>query len=108
MSFESITEEYKVRNEITELSEYDIKLIKSIKKLRDGYSQELSKRRCIVFLKDPIVFSVFDKKIQEKATKKVENTIETDTIICQAIQMNGNQCKAKAKDGKFCGRHCKK
>ena len=36
------------------------------------------------------------------------STIETDTIICQAIQMNGNQCKAKAKDGKFCGRHCKK
>ena len=103
MSIETITEEYKNKNNLNELSEYDFKLINSIQKLREGYSNELSKRRCSIFLKEPIAVSVFDKK-----SNKIEKTIEEDTSICQAIQMNGNQCKAKAKDGKFCGRHCKK
>ena len=61
MSIESITEEYIIKNHISNLSEYDMKLIKSIQKLRSGYANELSKRKCSIYLKEPIVVSVFDK-----------------------------------------------
>ena len=109
MSLEAITQEYKTRNNTTQLTEYDFKLIKSIQKLREGYANELSKRKCSIFLKEPIVVSVFDKNTKEKESKKIEKKTKECVIICEAIQMNGNQCKAKAKPGeKFCGRHCKK
>ena len=110
MSIESVTEEYKVRNNLQHLSDYDIKLINSIKNLRECYSNELSKRKCSIFLKDPIVVSVFDKNTKEKESKKAETkNINSTSVICEAVQMNGKSCKAKAKPGeKFCGRHCKK
>ena len=107
MTIESITEEYKLRNNLTELTTYDVKLINSIKKLREGYENELSKRKCSIFLKEPIVVSVFDKNNKEKETSK--NNEKTCSSICQAIQMNGKACTAKTKDGStFCGRHIKK
>ena len=40
MSLEAITQEYKTRNNTTQLTEYDFKLIKSIQKLREGYANE--------------------------------------------------------------------
>ncbi len=112
MSIETITEEYKIRNGITaDLTDYDLKLIKSIKNLREGYANELSKRKCSIYLKEQMVVSVFDKNSKEKESKKAEtkSKMKTELTICEAVQMNGNPCKAKAKDGgKFCGRHCKK
>jgi len=104
MSIESITNEYKIRNGLDELSNYDNKLINAIFKLRNGYGEELKKRKCSVFLKEPIIVSVFDKK-----NKNEKNENKVNSIICEAVQMNGNNCKAKAKHGeKFCGRHSKK
>lgn len=109
MSIETITAEYKLRNKLTTLSEYDLKLIRSICKLREGYSIELSKRKCSIFLKEPPVESIFDKTNKEKETKKSDTKSSTTVSICEAIQMNGNKCKSKTKNGeKFCGRHCKK
>lgn len=109
MSIESITEEYKIKNGLVDLSDYDTKLIKSIKKLREGYANELSKRKCSVFLKEPVVVSVFDKTNKDKELKKTKTKTQVCGSICEAIQMNGNPCKAKSKPGnKFCGRHCKK
>ena len=110
MSVESITNEYKIRNKLDELSDYDIKLIKSIYNLRNGYAEELKKRKCSIFLKDPVIVSVFDKQNKEKNEKKEKKTKELAmVVICEAVQMNGNKCTAKAKSGeKFCGRHCKK
>ena len=109
MSYEIVENEYKIRNSKIELTDYDIKLIKSIVKLRLNYANELSKRKCSIFLKEPIITSVFDKTNEKKEKKKKENKIECDIIICEAIQMNGKKCTAKSKPGeKFCGRHCKK
>ena len=111
MSIESITQEYKMKNELDELSNYDNKLIKSIFNLRNNYADELKKRKCSVFLKDHIVTSVFDKQNKEKNDKKEKQNKEVAdcTTICEAVQMNGKNCKSKAKPGeKFCGRHCKK
>lgn len=111
ISIESITEEYKIRNAITDLSDYDFKLIKSIFKLKNDYANEISKRKSIIFLKEPIIVSVFDKSNIEKEKKKseIKTKIEVSTNICEAVQMNGKNCKSKAKSGeKFCGRHCKK
>ena len=109
MSIESITTEYKLKNNLTVLSDYDEKLIRSIQKLRNGYAEELSKRKCSVFLKEPVLVSVFDNKNTEKEIKKTKVKNTSAVNICEAIQMNGNRCKSKAKLGdKFCGRHCKK
>ena len=109
MSLETITEEYKLRNNIFNLSDYDTKLIKSIQKLRERYSSELSKRKCTIYLKEQIVVSVFDKKTKEKESNKIETKNKLSANICEAIQMNGKKCTAKSKLGEnFCGRHCKK
>ena len=109
MSLESVTEEYKIRNNVHELTEYDLKLIKSITNLRNKYAIELTKRKCSIFLKEPIVVSVFDKSTKKKELKKAETKSTACVAICEAVQMNGNACKAKSKPGeKFCGRHCKK
>ena len=108
-TFETISDEYKLRNKINVLTDYDVKLVQSILKLRKNYSNELENRKCSVFLKEPIETSIFDKKNKKQAETTKKEKLEETPKICEAIQMNGNQCKAKSKSGQqYCGRHCKK
>ena len=79
--------------------------------MRNNYADELKKRKCCVFLKEPIIVSIFDKQNNKKNDKKEKQKKEVSvcSTICEAVQMNGKNCKSKAKSGeKFCGRHCKK
>lgn len=36
---------------------------------------------------------------------KVADSRQHSSLLCQATNMNGNQCKAKANCGKYCRRH---
>ena len=98
-----------------ELTDYDRKFINSLQKFQISYANELSKRRCTVFLKEPLSYSIFE---EPAATKKTESKSKSKTTaaataevgtdaICKAIKISDNkQCTRKAKAGcDFCGHH---
>ena len=112
-TIEQITEKYTLRtygSKDAELTEYDKKLVRSIKKLREGYASELAKRKCAIFLKVRPITSLFQAKKEEQERKQKQKIeVKADVLICSATKLDGHQCTAKAKPGeKFCGRHLKK
>ena len=103
-------------DENAELTDYDKKFVKSLKNFKKTYETEISKRKCIVFLKERHTTSLFQesnikKNINKTAEVKENNEVkETNEVIyCTATKMNGEKCTSKAKPGcNVCGRHKKK
>ena len=105
--------EYALRtygNEDSELSEYDIKFVKSLQNFRKSHEAEIAKRKCIVFLKERPTTSLFQDVNTKKNEKKKEIKHTTEDIhYCTATKMNGEKCTSKSKPGSnVCGRHMKK
>lgn len=101
-----IKREYKSRNNIVELNDFDTKLIESIQKLRIGYSSELNNRKCSKFLSTAPLTSIFEQKKKTKGNiKQIKDEIQI--VRCTAnILKDGSQCKFNAKIGEIlCGRH---
>jgi len=89
------------------LNDFDIKMVDVIKKLRSKYANELSQRKHIIVLKEPV------KQIEEITNEVVKNSKlnepKTKVLLCCAIKMNGDVCGAKLKDNnEFCLRHMPK
>jgi ERCC4-type nuclease len=103
---ETIIQEYTLRqygNITHDLNSNDLKMIQTIKKLRTKYSDELSKRKHICVLNEPVQ-PIFDSKI-----KKTEKKNTPSCTSCTATKMNGDVCGAKLKSGNmFCLRHMPK
>ena len=96
-------------NENAELSDYDKKFVKSLQKFRKTNEAEISKRKCIVFLKDRPITSLFQKPIVRNSNSKKETKEDKEIMYCTATKMNGEKCTSKAKPGcNVCGRHMKK
>ena len=107
--------EYALRtygDENAELSAYDKKFVKSLENFKNTYHAEISKRKCIVFLKERPTTSLFqESNIKKKGSKSEEKEVKknSDVIYCTATKMNGEKCTSKAKqDSNVCGRHMKK
>lgn len=89
--------------------QFDKKLEKSIKKLKETYAAELAKKKCIKvisFEDRPQIIETKKASTKKKSEPKKKSTSPCKT--CCATKMNGHKCTAKAKNGDFCGRHCTK
>lgn len=87
-----------------ELEEYDIKLIKAITKFKASYAEQISKRKCTMYIPIESCPVSVPETIKHKKVVKAP----TEVLYCKATKMDGNPCTAKAKPGcEFCGRHNK-
>ena len=87
-------------------NEFDKKLEKSIKKLKEAYATQFAKKKCTKFVSiedRPQIIELTKKKpVQKKTIKKSSSP----KMICKATKMDGKKCTASAKDcSDFCGRH---
>lgn len=96
--------------DIEHLTDYDIRMIHTMNKLRKSYDTHTSQRSRTVLCSINVIERDRESQIplprnqQKKAPKAV-----VVQEICRAVKMNGEKCTAKAKNGtQFCFRHSKK
>lgn len=105
MDFETTRKLYIKRNNCTDLSEDDTRLIQAIYNLHKNYSKELENRKSTILInhEEAFVAPIIKKDTKQKQVQEIQQH------ICQATKMDGNKCTAKAKPGcVFCGRHLPK
>jgi len=95
--------------QIHELSDYDMRMIHTMNRLRSSYDTYRNDRRRTMLsnIRDiaPPVSQVPKKVKDTSAIVKSREPVMT----CRAIKMNGEKCTAKTKNGtEFCCRHSKK
>ena len=98
--------------DIHNLTEYDIRMIYTMNRLRKSYDNHASKRKRTVLSSINVIER--DRELQtpplpKNQQKKTCSKPITVPEICRAVKMNGEKCTAKAKNGiQFCCRHSKK
>ena len=97
---------------ILDLTEYDVRMIHTMNRLRKSYDTHLSTRKRTVL--SSINDIERDRELQPLPLPKnrVKPVVAKPAAVpetCRAIKMNGDKCTAKAKNGtQFCCRHSKK
>ena len=91
--------------------EFDEKMKKSIKMLKESYAKELAKKKSIKVIPfDDRPQIIEAPKPKKELVKKTKVAVKKENVVlCHATKMDGHKCTAKAKPGsKFCGRHMPK
>ena len=103
-SFEEACDKFANQEHMTE---FDDKMQKAIKKMKECYNKH-NNRKSIIVLKYDEVINMQNKAMTKKSSSKNAQK-KTEPLICKAIKMNNEKCTAKAKPNcEFCGRHMPK
>lgn len=96
--------------DVSDLTEYDVRMIYTMNKLRNSYNaHQVGRKKTMLSTLNEI------EKARDRHPPPPNNTVvkktppNTQQETCRAIKMNGEKCTAKAKNGtQFCCRHGKK
>lgn len=92
------------------MSDYDMKMIITIKKLRNSYKKCEKGVKTAILTRYEIDNLNATQDVPITKTTKEKSVKEVVVVkYCPAIKMNGQVCNCKIQNnGKFCGRHSKK
>ena len=99
-----------IMDNVTELNEYDTKMINTMYKMKKTYKDinaRKSKSITLTKYEAQSIDTVVIKKPEPSAPTPLQKGIVI--LCCKAIKMDGNICNSKIKgNSEFCGRHSKK
>jgi hypothetical protein len=91
------------------VSKDDVSFIAARNNLKLAYEKAYNNRRRTILLDKDTVIQLKNATVTPKLSDPPKvSTVpkqKTEPLICKAVNMNGEKCKAKAKANGVCGRH---
>lgn len=96
--------------DVSDLTEYDIRMIYTMNKLQNSYNtHQVNRKKTILSTLNEIENTRYSRPPPQPKNMFVEKKAPPKQETCRAIKMNGEKCTAKTKNGtQFCCRHGKK